>query len=274
MLFDIATLLLWGLLWGLLCLVLGAPRLVVAPRLLGLAAAACALHALVLVLPSFTYWALATGFTLPASWTNPLYHPVTWTNKVAGLLLSAGLVYGLRWVKPAEAGLKRPQALRAVAPVVVASVALVFADAYFSRHAFTHLWWNERVFFALVPGLEEELFYRGVLLGLLSRVFPRTISLPGTRTSWGGVVGILLFVLGHGLKFPGNIWLPLADGSGVQLLPYWWAGLLRFSLTDVVFQLVMGTLFLWVRERTGSVWAAAATHCLINSTLLVGHLLS
>jgi len=195
------TLLCWFLLWGGLCLLLVAPKILKAPRWVGLAALACALHALALALPSWQLLAAMFGFA-PAMTTASLAHPLNWTGQVTALLVSALFMYGLRQKIPADVGLCRPQptSLRVVG-VVVGIVALaIFINAYLVRQASIPLWWHERLFYALVPGIEEELFYRGVLLGLLKPVFSRSIWLPGARTSWGGLVSALLFGLGHVIK--------------------------------------------------------------------------
>ena len=98
----------------------------------------------------------------------------------------------------------------------------------------------------------------------------RTLPLPGTHTSWGGVVGVLLFTLGHGLGFPARLF---NLGFGADFWFYvreWWSPA-HFPLRIVLFQLSMGAFFLWVRERTGSAWAAAVVHCLLNGCLALGH---
>ena len=94
-----------------------------------------------------------------------------------------------------------------------------------------------------------------MLLGLLNRTFPRSLSLLGARTSWGGVVSVLLFVLGHIFNFAG----PLALRPSVH-----------FSPEMVVSIGLRGTLFLWVRERMGSVWAAVVAHNVGNFFLYLG----
>lgn len=268
------ALLCWALLWAGLCLGPVAAKVRAAPRQVALAALACALHALALVLPWQSLGA-TLGFTATAS--NPLHHPLSWAGKVAGLLVSV-IFLGERWVTPAAAGLRGPRAgsLRVVGLVVGVAFLAVLANAYLLRHAFAVLWWHERLFYSLVPGVEEELFYRGVLLGLLGPVFARTIPLAGTRTTWGGLVSVLLFGLGHGLKF-----YPIYDAVNNVLLSHahlathilWWQPLLYFLLTETAYPLVMGLLFLWVRERTGSVWAAMAAHCLLNTALTAGRML-
>jgi membrane protease YdiL (CAAX protease family) len=266
----------WGLFWALLCLGLCAGRLASAPRLVGRAALACALHQVVLVLPSWSLWASWLGLALSPAAVNPVYHPVAWGGKAMGLLLTGLLLYGLKWVTPAETGLRQLQqgSGRVVAPLVFVVAAALFVDAYLSRHAFTQLWWRQQLYVATMPGLEEELFYRGALLGLLGRVFPRTVPLPGARTTWGGLAGVILFTLGHHIKFmAGFQWLN--DAARLLLHGYGWVLIKYFFFSsDILFQLGLGTLFLWVRERTGSVWAAVAAHCLMNSVLALGHAIS
>lgn len=101
--------------------------------------------------------------------------------------------------------------------------------------------------------------FRGTLLGLLGRAFPRNLPFLGARTSWGGVVSVLLFVLAHGVT---------SRTGPLQVVPQvqFWPG----QMADLV---LWGTLFLWVRERSGSCFAAMATHNLINSCLVVGRAL-
>ncbi|NML67157.1 CPBP family intramembrane metalloprotease [Hymenobacter sp. RP-2-7] len=262
----------WALLWSSLCLLLTASKLWVAPRPLGRAALVCALHMLVLVLP----WSQLLG--LPATPTSLGHPPLAWAAKVVALLVSGLVLYGVRWVVPAAAGLRRPGpgTLRPVGLVVGAVAVAVFASAYAARRSFLPLWWPERLYYSVVPGLEEELFYRGALLGLLGPVFARSIPLPGTRTSWGGLATVLLFALGHSLKLSfiydavNNLLLSQAHLAGHVT---WWQSLLYFVLTDTAYPLLMGLLLLWVRERTGSVWVAVAAHCLLNTALTLGRTL-
>lgn len=201
--------------------------------------------------------------------------PANWLSKGAGILWSLLLVYGLRWATPADAGLSRPHpgSGKVVGRVLLVVAAGVFVNAFIVRYAFMPETGIQRVFYLLMPGLEEELFYRGALLGILSRAFPRVIPLPGTRTHWGGVVGILLFVLGHGLKFPSELFR-MGHGETLWLYVGAWLSPSHFPPLEVLYQLLMGILFLWVRERTGSVWAAAAAHCLMNGCVVAGHALA
>lgn len=272
----VVTTLLWGAYWGLLCLVLCLTRVRQAPRRLGAAALVCVWQACALVSLPWFYWAGLLGFEPPITWVSPLYHVVDWTSQVVSLLVSGVVVYGLKWVTPAEVGLTglQPRSWRLVGPVVAAVATAVLLNAYFTRQSSPTLWWNERVFYTTLPGLAEEVFYRGVLLGLLGRVFARRLPLLGTQTSWGGVVGVILFALAHDLKFPSSLLASLQIGNVHSLLKlnewYYWFSLWHVSPGRQLYYLAMGTLFLWVRERTGSCWAAVGAHCLMNTCLTIG----
>ena len=268
-----AAILGWGAYWGFLCCLLCLTHVRQAPRWLGAAALVSAGQACTLVFPPWFYWAGRLGLEPPLTWVSPLYHPVDWTGKVLSLLVSGVVIYGLKWVTPAEVGLTglALRSWRVVGPVVAAIATAVVYHAYAERQSFPPLWWNERLFYATVPGLVEEVFYRGVLLGLLNRGYVRRLPLPGTQTSWGGVVGVLLFALAHDLKFPSYLVASLQTGNlHVLGRAGYWGPLWHISPRDQLYYLARGTLFLWVRERTGSCWAAVGTHCLLNTCLLVG----
>ena len=231
------------LFWGLLCLILCAPAVKTSPRLVGLAALLYALDVLVVTLPG---------------WWHPLFLGLhmNWTGKLLSILLSLLVVYGWRLVSPQEVGLGRPLrgSWRIIGPIVLVFALANFAGGGVNRHHHAPPTWEAHLFELSMPGIAEELFTRGVFLGLLSRVFPRTIPFLGTRTSWGGLAGVVLFVLGHCLSFAGPL----------QLLPQ-----THFS-PDLAVTAVYGTFFLWVRERSSSCWAAMAAHNLANVCLYVG----
>lgn len=259
--------LLWGACWGCLCLLLCLGRLRQAPRRVGVAALVCALRYGIMVSPLYP-WAAWLGFKSSAGWVSALGQPV-----LVVLLLGA-VVYILRWLTPAEAGLQRvrPGAGRLVAVVVGAVAVAVALNACFAQQDLPARGWGERVFLATLPGLTEELFYRGVLLGLLGRVFARHLPLPGARTSWGGVVSVILFALAHGLKLQAYQ-MELMPASKLHVSPqgwYYWLPLWHSSAAAQLYYLAMGSLCLWARERTNSVWAAVGTHCLLNTCLLLG----
>jgi membrane protease YdiL (CAAX protease family) len=233
------------LFWGLLCLILCASELKAAPRLIGLVLLLVGLNELAVMLPTW-YWQ-TLGFGLQKNWTG----------KLLSTLLCLLVIYGWRLVSPQEVGLVKPLSgsWRVVVPVVLVLALAQFTGGFFNRHQHAPPSWEAHLYELIMPGIAEELFFRGVFLGLLSRVFPRTIPFFGARTSWGGLAGLVLFVLGHCLSFTGPL----------LLLPH-----SHFSLDKVIGVGVFGALYLWVRERSGSCWAAMVAHNLTNVGLYVG----
>lgn len=224
-----------ALFYAALCLLLFAPGLKTAPRIVVLAALLYGLSDLLVMLP--VWYKLNFGLQF------------NWSGKLLAVLLCLLVVYGLRWVSPSESGLRRlkPGSWRSMGLVALVVAGLQLTGGYLAKAPQPS---SEGLLFQLtMPGLAEELFERGVLLGLLTKVFPRTIPFFGTHTSWGGLAGIILFILGHGFQF----------AHPLTLLPA-----VDLPVGRIADKLLFGALFLWVRELSGSVWAAVGVHNLSN----------
>lgn len=103
----------------------------------------------------------------------------------------------------------------------------------------------ERIAFqALMPGLDEELFFRGLFLTLLVRAFDERWELLGAQVGPAAAVATFLFGAGHGLT--------VADGQ-LHFDP------LAFALTGTI-----GFGLLWLRQRTGSLLLPIGAHNIIN----------
>jgi membrane protease YdiL (CAAX protease family) len=109
----------------------------------------------------------------------------------------------------------------------------------------------ETVAFQLtMPGLEEEPFYRGVLLLALGRAFLARKRFLGVDWSWGAVVSCALFGLTHAFGF--------SDGA------------FQFDAAIMLLTAVPSLLAVWLVLRTGSVLAPVLLHNFGNAiTLLV-----
>ena len=235
-----------ALFYAALCLLLFAPGLKITPRLVVLAAVLYGLHEMLLMLP--LWYKLNFGLQF------------NWLGKLLVVLLCLLIVYSLRWVSPAESGLRQlePGSRRIIGLLALASTVLSLTVGYLVRHQEPRPGLEVFLYQLTMPGLAEELFERGVLLGLLNKVFARTIPFFGTRTSWGGVMVVVLFILVHGLRF----------AHPLTLVPTF-----HLPLEQIADKILFGALFLWIRERSGSVWGAVATHNLGNVCLYVGELI-
>lgn len=103
----------------------------------------------------------------------------------------------------------------------------------------------ERIAFqALMPGLDEELFFRGLFLALLLRTFEERHTILGASFGPAAVIVTFIFAAGHGIA--------VVDGA--------------FHFDAAAF-LVTGSIgggLLWIRQRTGSILLAVVAHNLVN----------
>lgn len=100
------------------------------------------------------------------------------------------------------------------------------------------------VYEGTMPGLGEELAYRGVMLMLLNRAFGRPWRFAGIRFGWGFVIVTAMFGFLHGI-----------DATPGKVHIYW---------TAMLFPAATGVVLAWLRERTGSVWPCVVFHNFVN----------
>lgn len=100
-----------------------------------------------------------------------------------------------------------------------------------------------------MPGLEEEAFYRGVLLLVLGRAFTGRVRFLGVDWGWGALLSCALFGLAHALG--------VSHG--------------KVSFEPLIFALTAGPSLIgvWVRLRTGSILLPVAMHNIGNAASLL-----
>ncbi|HVI32095.1 CPBP family intramembrane glutamic endopeptidase, BDIM_20840 family [Phenylobacterium sp.] len=172
-----------------------------------------------------------------------------WQGKLlalAGTLAVASLpAFGWR-----ASGSALPQAEDGWRPVLLVSVAYVAVFLGLALAFPTEPASAETVAFQLsLPGLEEEPFYRGVLLLALFRAFPARRRILGVDWSWGAVVSCALFGLAHAFGY---------SKSGFQFDP-------------LTMLLTAGPSFIavWLALRTRSVLLPVLLHNFGNAITLV-----
>lgn len=100
-----------------------------------------------------------------------------------------------------------------------------------------------------MPGLEEEVFYRGLLLFALDRAFTARVRFLGVDWGWGALFSSALFGLAHAFGF--------SDGA--------------FTFDPMIMALtaVPSLLAVWLRMRTGSLVMPIVAHNAGNSLFLI-----
>jgi membrane protease YdiL (CAAX protease family) len=193
-------------------------------------------------LAAFAAISIADGLLLALPLVFPAIRPAgfdyNWGGKILSLVLGLACVYVMRIVTATEAGLTWTQRPGSMRPASIAVGAILLVELA--------LFWlmmdpivpnvEDHLFQLTLPGLSEELMFRGVLLALVDRAAPPRLRILGAEMGWGAVATSVLFGAVHSVS--------LASDWTVTL--NWMAGLLPF---------VGGFVFVWLRARTGSlVW--------------------
>ncbi|HEY0925984.1 CPBP family intramembrane glutamic endopeptidase, BDIM_20840 family [Brevundimonas sp.] len=214
---------------GLVCAVLARGRV----RWLWLASALLLMAAYdALLTRGYGYIPLDFG---PSDWN--------WEGKALAVALSLGVAAALGFrrtgvtLRHYRTGLPGALALSAVLVALFLGLAL-----YFPGEPTTA---DTLAFQLTMPGLDEELFYRGVLLVMLNEAFGRPLSVLGAPMGWGAPVSSVAFGLTHALGY--------ADGG--------------YSFDAMAMALTGGPalLLVWLREKTGSLVLPILLHNFANS---------
>ena len=140
--------------------------------------------------------------------------------------------------------------------IMAGVVALTVPAVFFALGARKKLDAQGWAFLLLMPGLAEEVVFRGVYQSLLNRVFGKPWRLAGTEFGWGLLITAILFAGSNGLV--------MVDS---QLHAH---VVLYAAIAPVMLSLVSG----WIRERTDSVWLCVFGHNLSNVVIPLGTLLT
>ncbi len=172
-----------------------------------------------------------------------------WQGKLlalaATLAIAALPAFGFRRVGLTLA--QEPGSLKAALPVAALYCAffVVIAVAFPGGHSN-----GEEVAFQLtMPGLEEEPFYRGILLFALDRAFTGKQRFLGVDWGWGAVLSCFLFGMAHAFGF--------SHGS------------FSFDPMTMALTAIPSFVAVWLRLRTGSLLLPLLLHNFGNSFSLL-----
>ena len=131
-------------------------------------------------------------------------------------------------------------------PALIVSAVLVALFAYFALSSDDGAASAETVAFQMtMPGLEEEPFYRGVLLLALNEAFRGRVRALGVEWGWGALLSSVLFGMTHAFGYD--------DGA------------FSFDLMTFLMTGVPALILVWLRERTGSLLLPILLHNFGNS---------
>jgi membrane protease YdiL (CAAX protease family) len=177
---------------------------------------------------------------------TPLPGEWNWQGKLLALAITLAVAGRIGWresgltLRQRKEGRPLTWAVFVLAAALFAGLALMSEGEGADAETLAFQW--------TMPGLEEEAFYRGVLLLAFDRALGVRRML-GTELGWGGLLVTLAFGLAHAFSI---------DSGAVEFDP------LSFALTAFP-----SLILLWLRARTGSLVLPVVAHNLANGLDLV-----
>jgi membrane protease YdiL (CAAX protease family) len=169
-----------------------------------------------------------------------------WSGKILAILLTLLMMAAVPKSSAVEMGLTIRQRSGSILPSILVSVGLcVFAWGVTWLVGDARAVTTERLLYqATLPGLDEELFFRGLLFALFLRAFADESGSSG-GPSWPAMTVVtFLFAAGHALVFQ--------------------KGSLAFDPIFFGYVALLGFGLLWIRQRTGSLLLPVLAHNVIN----------
>lgn len=165
-----------------------------------------------------------------------------WQGKLLEVFWVLAVVAVSRGLSLRDIGLTSPLRPRWRAPVlIVGAVTLAIPLAFLLLGARDTLTAEGWAFEATLPGLAEELVYRGVLLELCDRAMGRPWRIAGADVGWGLIVTTAMFAAGHAIS--------ISRTGDLTIEPLLAAG-----------PLIGGLLAAWARARIGSLVPLIVLH--------------
>ena len=171
-----------------------------------------------------------------------------WTGKLIALAITLAIAAhpAFGWER---SGLTLKQKPGSLVPALIVSAVLAALFVYFALTSDDGGASTETFAYQLtMPGLEEEPFYRGILLLALYEALRGRVRALGIAWGWGALLSCALFGMAHAFGFQ--------DGG------------FEFDLMTFLLTGVPSLVLVWLRERTGSVLIPILLHNFGNS---IGH---
>lgn len=186
---------------------------------------------------------------------NLLSFKWNWEGKFLEFLWPFPVIYLFGWLTPKEVGLNQPTkggfllagALGVLFTIFELTMMLLFDVLPIKMFNL------ETVLFQLtMPGLAEEIVYRGVLLTILNRYLGRPWHLFKTNFGWGAILVTIAFIAVHVITY-----VPAKNTI------VW-----NFDYINLDFLLV-ALILVFLREKTGSIWPSILFHNVVNGLIIV-----
>ena len=167
-----------------------------------------------------------------------------WTGKLAEIILAL-LFVSTTLITKKEAGLTfRVRHIKEVAGLITILLFATFAIQYFLGGTAASKGTETFLFQLLMPGIAEELVFRGILLGLLNKAYNKHVMIWQTPLGWGVLITSVLFGLVHSFNFGNHT--------------------VDFNILYFVSSCFMGLFFAFIKEKSQSLLPGVVCHNLFN----------
>jgi uncharacterized protein len=180
-----------------------------------------------------------------SNWPNFL-HKLKVQLLAIGATLAIAALPSFGWQRCGLRLSQQPGSMKAATAVALLYCAYVTVIALIFPQGKTNA--EEIAFQLTLPGIEEEIFWRGVLLLCLDRAFTGRRQFLGVDWGWGAVLACFMFGLGHAFSF--------SDGC------------FSFDALTLALTALPSFVAVWLRLRTGSVLLPILLHNFGNTLSL------
>jgi hypothetical protein len=185
----------------------------------------------------------------------PLYY--NWLGKLLQFLWPLVVVYIFKWMTSKEVGFCLPKKSSdwILAGILGLGIPTFFflIDLLFGGESNPTPFFLKSILFQFsMPGLAEELVYRGIILAIFNRYFDKPWKIFNVSIGWGLICTTLLFTAVHVVIF-----FPRT-------------GEIRWDFTPFIPVFFTGFILGWLREKTKSVWPSVLMHNFVNGFSVLG----
>jgi uncharacterized protein len=179
-----------------------------------------------------------------------------WQGKLLEFAWPWIIVYGFSWLTPIEVGLTLPEKnsnftlaiqLGVIFTLFGVLISLILGEAATKKPLLETI-----LFQFTMPGLAEEITFRGIFLAILNRYLGKPWKIGNTRFGWGVILITIMFVIVHLYHYNNKTHQLVCTISDYT------------DYLSILMVALAGILFGIIREKSGSIWPGVLLHNIIN----------
>lgn len=181
---------------------------------------------------------------------------MNWQGKINSYILAIFFLFVLKPLPPHQFGMTLIQNKNSIKFIFISIIGCVLFSLAYSHFVERYQASLEMLLFQLtMPSIIEEIVFRGIILGLLNKIYVKCYSFKTIRYGMGLIISSLLFGMWHGVQLEEHfqikiIWLPLLYTSLIGFL----LGLVREKTNSVLLPIVFHTLINTIPNLAGYIY--------------------